>query len=210
MKDPYSVLGVSPNAGEEEIKKAYRDLARKYHPDNYQDNPLADLAQEKMKEINEAYDAVSKGRASQSSSGYGGSASASEGYRRSGTSGTGYAGSSVYAEIRQAIRRGDINAARQRLESMSRRDAEWYFLMGSVNYKRGWIDEAERNYRTAVSMDPTNPEYRQALQYMNAGGSFYRPAGAGNISRQSLNCCGNLLLADCCCECMGGDLVPCC
>ncbi len=58
MSDPYSVLGVSPNASDEEIKKAYREkLARKYHPDNYQNNPLADLAEEKMKEVNEAYDA---------------------------------------------------------------------------------------------------------------------------------------------------------
>ena len=96
------------------------------------------------------------------------------------------------------------------LESIGRRDAEWYFLMGSVDYKRGWIDEAERNYRMAVSMDPSNQEYRQALQFMNAGGSFYRSAGAGNIGRQSLGCCGNLLLADCCCECLGGDLIPCC
>ena len=55
MRDPYSVLGVDQNASDEEIKKAYRELARKYHPDNYQNNPLADLAEEKMKEINEAY-----------------------------------------------------------------------------------------------------------------------------------------------------------
>ena len=56
MNDPYQTLGVSENASDEEIKKAYRDLARKYHPDNYHDNPLADLAQEKMKEINAAYE----------------------------------------------------------------------------------------------------------------------------------------------------------
>ena len=64
MNDPYQVLGVSKNATDEEIKKAYRDLARKYHPDNYHDNPLADLAQEKMKEINEAYDMITKSRSS--------------------------------------------------------------------------------------------------------------------------------------------------
>ncbi len=60
MNDPYKVLNVSPSASDEEVKKAYRDLARKYHPDNYHDNPLADLAQEKMKEINEAYEQIQK------------------------------------------------------------------------------------------------------------------------------------------------------
>ena len=62
MRDPYSVLGVSQSASDDEIKKAYRELARKYHPDNYQNNPLADLAEEKMKEINEAYDTITKQR----------------------------------------------------------------------------------------------------------------------------------------------------
>lgn len=81
MKDPYEVLGVSPGASEEEIKKAYRDLARKYHPDNYQNNPLADLAQEKMKDINEAYDALTKKRSSTGpgAGGYGYSGQASGG-----------------------------------------------------------------------------------------------------------------------------------
>ena len=63
MTNPYSVLGVSPSATDDEIKKAYRELARKYHPDNYHDNPLADLASEKMKEINEAYDEITRQRA---------------------------------------------------------------------------------------------------------------------------------------------------
>ena len=62
MNDPYSVLGVKPDASDQEIKKAYRELARKYHPDNYVDNPLADLAEEKMKEVNEAYEAIQKQR----------------------------------------------------------------------------------------------------------------------------------------------------
>ncbi len=62
MNDPYQILGVSENASDEEIKKAYRELARKYHPDNYHDNPLADLAQEKMKEINAAYEQITKER----------------------------------------------------------------------------------------------------------------------------------------------------
>ena len=80
MSDPYSVLGVKPEASDEEIKRAYRELARKYHPDNYQNNPLADLAEEKMKEINEAYDAITKQRAGGgSSSSYGGYRTQSQG-----------------------------------------------------------------------------------------------------------------------------------
>ena len=80
MNDPYQILGVPETASDEEIKKAYRDLARKYHPDNYHDNPLADLAQEKMKEINAAYEQITKERASGRRSGggssyYGGGAS---------------------------------------------------------------------------------------------------------------------------------------
>ena len=62
MKDPYSILGVSKDADEATIKNAYRELARKYHPDNYADNPLSDLAADKMKEINDAYDAIMNSR----------------------------------------------------------------------------------------------------------------------------------------------------
>jgi len=83
MRDPYQVLGVPSTATDEEVKKAYRDLARKYHPDNYHDNPLADLAQERMKEINEAYEAVQSQRKAQRSGGYSASGA---GY------GTGYGG----------------------------------------------------------------------------------------------------------------------
>ena len=68
MTDPYKVLGVSPGASDDEIKDAYRRLARKYHPDNYVNNPLSDLATEKMKEINEAYDEIQRQRKSGGSS----------------------------------------------------------------------------------------------------------------------------------------------
>ena len=82
MKDPYEVLGVSRNASEQEIKAAYRELAKKYHPDNYQNNPLADLAQEKMREINEAYDEIVKERSSGRTYGTGGGRSGGDGGRR--------------------------------------------------------------------------------------------------------------------------------
>ena len=99
MKDPYSILGVSSDATDEEVKNAYRALARKYHPDNYgDDNPLKDLANEKMQEINSAYDEIQRMRSSGSSSST---------YRGGGTyydsySGTG-SSSGVYTEIRRLI-----------------------------------------------------------------------------------------------------------
>lgn len=204
MRDPYSVLGVSQSASDEEVKKAYRDLARKYHPDNYHDNPLSDLAQEKMKEINEAYDTINRER-SGGAGGHSAGARAYAGYQNTGSA------SGPYAEVRNAINSGDLNRAEMILGSVSSRGAEWNFLMGSLYYRRGWMDEAGRYFQTAVNMDPTNMEYMQALSYMRSGGQAYRPTGAGPMQGPDpCNLCTGLCLADCCCESMGGDLIFCC
>ncbi|NBI66898.1 J domain-containing protein [Pseudoflavonifractor sp. 60] len=177
MRDPYTVLGVSQNASDEEVKKAYRELARKYHPDNYQNNPLADLAEEKMKEINEAYDTITKQRSgtySQSASGsYGG-------YQQGYASG----GNPVYGRIRNLINAGDLEGAEQLLYGVGQKDGEWYFLSGSIAYRRGWLDEAMQNYSRAVQMEPSNVEYRQALAMMQRGPmGGYRPAGYGSAAQ---------------------------
>ncbi len=214
MNDPYSVLGVSPSASDDEVKKAYRELARKYHPDNYHDNPLADLASEKMKEINEAYDAITKGRESGTSYS-GGSAYQSQGYQQSYQQNTYNAGynsaRSVYANIRNLINAGQLDQAQQLLNGIQNRDAEWNYLMGSVYWRRGWMDEASRLFRTAAAMEPNNIEYRNAVQYMNRGGQAYRPAGAGSMSNVDVcTICQTIYCADCCCEMMGSDLIRCC
>ncbi|NLT39121.1 MAG: J domain-containing protein [Clostridiales bacterium] len=209
MNDPYKVLGVSPGASEQEIKRAYRDLARKYHPDNYHDNPLSELAQDKMKEINEAYEAIMKNRTSGGGSSYGGSSYGGDRYSYR----SDYAGGSVrYDDIRRDINLGNIASAEAKLNAMSSRSAEWYFLMGSVNYRRGWLDEARRNFQTAASMEPQNQEYQQALFRMSGGTGPYRTGGygGGQDMNQACNCCSSLICADCCCECAGGDLIPCC
>ncbi|MBR3691753.1 MAG: J domain-containing protein [Clostridia bacterium] len=199
MNDPYSVLGVSPNASDDEIKQAYRKLAKQYHPDAYKDNPLASLAEEKMKEINEAYDTIQKMRAG----GYSGSSRANAG-------GQSYTGKNaeVYARVRSCINTRNIMGAQALLDGVSERDAEWYFLMGSVNYAKGWMDEAYTNFQTAVNMNPGNPEYQNALRRMSSRTGAYRTARTSSAS--GCDICGNLLCADCLCECLGGDLIPCC
>ena len=123
MTDPYVVLGVSRTASDEEIKKKYRELARKYHPDNYANNPLADLAQEKMKQINEAYDAITKERA--------GGGAQYKTYTQPGSTSSGSA-SGPYRDVRSAIMAGDLARAEMILGSIVDRNAEWYFLMGAV------------------------------------------------------------------------------
>ena len=213
MNDPYSVLGVAPTASDEEVKRAYRDLARKYHPDNYHDNPLADLASEKMKEINEAYDTITKSREQGGSGasrgysyGYGGSAYQSQG------AGQGQRANSQYIQIRNLINANNLAQAEAMLNAIGTHDAEWYYLMGSVCWRKGWMDQAGQYFRTAATMDPSNVEYRNAVQYMNQGGQAYRPASGGMDMMggdAACNMCQNLICADCCCETMGGNLIPC-
>ncbi len=206
MNDPYKVLGVSPTASDDEIKKAYRALARKYHPDKYRDSDLADLASEKMKEINAAYEEIKTMREN------GGSSSSSSGYSGS-YSGT--SSSPQYQEIRRQLNMNNIGQAQTLLNNIPvhERNAEWNFLMGNVALRQGAYMDAQHYFDTACSMDPYNREYSTAQQQLRRRGNNY--GGGYNTSRGGGGCsgcdiCSGLLCADCCCECCGGDLISCC
>jgi len=197
MKDPYKVLNVARNATDEEIKKAYRELARKYHPDNYAGNPLADLVQEKMKEVNEAYDQIQRERAGNTHGSY------------SNQGGT----SSGFVHIRNLINMGRYSEAELMIDAVSQsdRNAEWNYLKGVVLTKRGWYIDAQKYLETACYMDPDNAEYKNTLNNLrNTAASYgggYRSSGA---ALSPCDICANLICADCLCECCGGDLIPCC
>lgn len=201
MTNPYEVLGINPNASDEEVKAAYKNLARKYHPDNYSDNPLSDLAEEKMKEINEAYDSIMDQRRNRSSQ------------RNSGYS---YNGESAFSDVRNYINQNRLEDAQEILDGVeiSKRNGEWYFLNGLVLYRRGWYDDAYASISRACNLELNNLEYRNALNKISSqrNGHFggYNTSGSYNSGCSTCDLCQGLICADCCCECMGGDLIPCC
>lgn len=185
MRNPYEVLGISPDATNEEVKKAYRELAKKYHPDNYVNDPNAGAAEEKMKEINEAYDTILRERASKRTDS-----------SRSFGSQYGYSSSSqtneFYLRIRQLITNGNYAEAEDLLNSVdsNERNAEWYFLKGCIYISKGSYFDAMKNIDRACQMDPGNQEYilmrdrlrSQANSYGESYGRRYDD-GCGQICR---------------------------
>lgn len=212
MENPYSVLGVSPSATDEEIKSAYRTLIRKYHPDNFpDDNPLKDLAGEKTAQINEAYDQITKERAAARSGG-----SFADG---SGSGEGAYAGGvGVYAEIRKLINSHRFGEANKRLGAIpeSERTADWHYLTSIVLMRQGKVNDAMRELEIACNMEPANTEYQKAKEMFNNSrdgyGSTYWEGDRGRRrsgSSDVCDVCANLICLDCICEMCGGDLIPC-
>jgi tetratricopeptide (TPR) repeat protein len=211
MTNPYKILGVDPSDSDEKIKQAYRELARKYHPDKYADTDLAEMAGEKMKEINAAYEeiqAMRKNGGSTSGAGYG--------YHAQGSSrSSGGAGSSTYARVRALINNGNLDDAQAILRSVpeGERGAEWFYLMGCVLLRYGHLIDAQSYLDRACRLDPYNAEYRTVadrlrVQTAASAGGYRTTTHGGGCSECDI--CSSLLCADCCCECMGGDLISCC
>ena len=203
VNDPYEVLGVRRGASQEEIKEVYRELVKKYHPDKYQGNPLADLAEEKLQEVNEAYDMLMKNSTTSYSSYHGTDSSSTYGnYQSSGNASSGETGD--FYQVRSALDRNDLYRAEQMLINIPIHNAEWYFLSGVLSYKKGFVQDGIQNIRQAVDMDPNNPEYKSILgQIMNVGSLYQRRSNESGYGQMEPNpadalCCYAMPLCLCC------------
>ncbi len=208
MRDPYEVLGVSRDASEEEIKKAYRNLSRKYHPDANINNPNKAEAEEKFKEVQQAYEAIQNGQtgfggygpgSSYGQSGYGGyggygAGSGRDGYGSGFYGGFGPFGFGGYAgggaqrtqsesDVHLQAALNYINSrhyeeALNVLNGIKERDARWYYYSAMANAGSGNNVLARQMAQTAVNMDPDNMQYRQYLNMLEGGGDWYRGMGS--------------------------------
>ena len=185
-RDYYEVLGVSKGASEQEIKKAYKKMAIKYHPDR---NPGDKDAEAAFKEINEAYDAIQKMRAKGSSQARGSFTS--------------------YADVRSKINAGRFSDADASLESVpeAERTADWHFLKSIILMRRGRSFDAHRELGIACDMDPTNPEYQRAKELFNSQSTGYGQSyGGGGYRRSSggtdcADLCMGMLCMNMLCNC---------
>ncbi len=237
MSNPYEILGIPNNSTDAEVKDAYRKLAKKYHPDNYNNAPdIADVAAEKMREVNEAYNTIMKDRKNGGSSSYSASSSSSSSSagssssRQSWNSGAGssqstyaqsnaratytadnssrYSTTTDFANVRGLIMSGQYDDADEvlNLVSADRRCAEWYFLKGTVLYSRGWLEQAFTYLQTAVNMDPNNNEYRAA--YNQA--AKMRGGAAGGYKVSGKDGVGCNLCSSCCSFICADQCCECC
>ena len=208
MTNPYKVLGVNEGATNEEIRAAYLSLVKKYHPDKYTDPDMKQLANEKLKEINEAYDQLTKNPGKTASSGYSGAAYGAGGH------GGSYSGPEAdrFVRARSLINAGNLDGAKTILDSIQTRNAEWYYLYGIIYLRQGWYDKAREFLGRAYRTEPGNAEYAQAYNTLRYTGNPYsRPRQSTSYGTCSAcDICSGLMCADCCCECMGGDLIRCC
>lgn len=197
MKNPYEVLGVTSSASMDEIKRAYRNKARRYSED-----------QAKMNELNDAYDFIinnlsgSRTDNSYADTGFGANAAGGQ--------------TSEFGDIRAKLNGGRIDDAETLLDGIpyQRRNAEWYYLKGTIQHRRGWLESALESFRKAREMEPGNSEYEAAFNQLEreSKGNFRKNKQNDDNDGccSPCNICSSLMCADCCCECMGGDLIRCC
>lgn len=231
-KDPYMILQTYKDASESEIDSAYQRLKAKYSEERFLTGEAGAAAARNLTELEDAYrEAKQKFQSKKAETSYG----------------------SELGEIEELIKANKTDKAQQQLDEIMERDAEWHYLQSIVFYKKNWYNESKNQLNMAVSMDPLNKKYKDALERLNTFMSgqgakrasqtqsqddkYYRKSDEqinpdknqynrnqydqnrqqyGNEGRHMggcggpETCCTQLICADCCCECMGGDLILCC
>jgi molecular chaperone DnaJ len=228
MTDPYQVLGVSRDASDEEIKKAYRRLSRKYHPDSNIGKSEAEraAAEEHFKEIQRAYKSIVSGEAKSTSGGYGGY-SGSYGYDASGYehAGGSYSGSrnqgqgasmdqdeSYYQACANFIRNRMYDEALRTLGDIKNHDGRWYYFSAMANAGLGNTATAQTQIQRACELEPSNMEYRQFMSRLQNGAGWYMDMGQsyGAPDMAGSSFCFKLCLLNIFCNvCCGGGAFCC-
>lgn len=208
-KDPFVVLGVGANATQAEVQAAYEKLREEYRNEIHSEGDEGKKAAKKLSELEDAYrEAMEK---------------LSGGSEIKG----------VYTLVADLLKKKDLEGAQAALDKVSERDAEWHYYQSAVYHSKGWAYEAKAQLEMAISMDPDNKKYQETMERLKnheEGGAndnhtqanttggptagqqrSYDPYNEGRARRSAAgDCCSTLICADCCCECMGGDLIRCC
>lgn len=210
QENPFVTLGVSENATQNELFEAYKDLRAKYSDMRFSPGEKGAEACRMLEEIESAYArATDILRSRFEISNYG----------------------DDLVRIEDAIKENDLEKAQDLLDGEQNRNAKWHYLQSVIFYRKNWLNDALKQLDFACKMDPDNTKYAEArdalLNQIRTGGdqkgSFYNERNNGNgrsyrdVPPQGemrgctpCNCCTSLICADCCCECMGGDLIACC
>ena len=203
MNNPYKVLGVNENATQEEIRAAYLQLVKKYHPDRYTDPDLKAVANEKLVEINEAYEFLTKKSSGSANRGPGSGQGYGGGYSGAGSA---YAGPNAteFARARAFLGQNNLQAAKAVLDNISIRNAEWYYLYGIIYLRQGWFDKAREYLTIAYQQEPGNAEYASAYNTIrHTGNPYARQAGAYQSNWSPCDICAGAM-------CFSSFGVPCC
>ena len=203
FKDPFIVLGLEKDATQSEVQGAYERLREEYRARILMEGEEGKKAAKKLAEIEDAYHEALE-RLSQGSE-----------------------VKDVYTHIADLLKAGDVDGAQAALDNLSERGAEWHYFQSAVYHTKGWNYEAKAQLEMAINMEPDNTKYQETLERMKRhesgesaseatkarGGDEQRSYDTYDdytARRTASNCCTTLICADCCCECMGGDLIRCC
>ncbi len=217
-KNPFKVLGVSETVTQSELDDAYNAAKAPYEEERFYEGERGDSACRKLTELREAYDEATS--------------IISAKYVITDNS------DALIAEAEQLLKDGKIDEAQETVNRVTDRNARWHFIQAGIYFKRDWLNDSLAELRQAIALDPNNSDYNETYQHVLAkmngqpyggqNGGFYQNRQNGQQDGRSYtgnnnpyqngyrsgpsacDCCSSLICADCCCECMGGDLIRCC